>query len=703
MYETQIIPHVDHSIHGNPHDPHQDPHHMDPHAHERHGLVDQSLHTVGHESHNHDHDHGHNQSDHNRTSSPIITADDLENPQMIGQTTSTFGQTDASGNGDLVVRIVGGGLDERIRSSERRTRRDLEDQRRGRDPENQGEEQGDGDLEEQMLEMELVDIPEDERDCNEYGRVGDVIEVWSETNKTWFVAGIVEILSETDVVVEYHHHRHVEAHGADMTKDGADFVSAKVVDMSVVNTDGEVKLWRRRPDTALSAMSGSSSRPVTADAYLTKKEIKAAKKLRKQEEKVANKAKKDYEKERKRQLVQAEKDRRKLEKAEAQATKKTTKENTNMNADGADDGMSAVDAANSQWEGEGEEVMSPGQKQGTMLLEDLATVDEGEEAEPETPVVNVLDLKKEFLNGRNSNRDLLLGPAAIQTVLAVAPQRFEALEAVPIQKNAGFKSKMIDTLAPGEVIVALGTEVVGSVTRVQCSLGWVSMTESSGAPLLKALADESIPDQLTPETGVVIAEADEDLKQVIVGLIPGQPDDLPDPVPDTPPVTPPMDDSVRGISGSQAVDDSVILLPNSVHGADVHLPLPDPAADLEAWEEIKAAVLNEKEGAVVTSEGAVWWPQPARAPLTKKQMRAVAKRDKLRAKLEAKKRPDTADYSGSEYGSERPHTAELRAMLEKHGADLATAFRSFDVNGDGKLSHAEFEDGLKQMNVGLAP
>jgi hypothetical protein len=74
-----------------------------------------------------------------------------------------------------------------------------------------------------------------------------------------------------------------------------------------------------------------------------------------------------------------------------------------------------------------------------------------------------------------------------------------------------------------------------------------------------------------------------------------------------------------------------------------------------AWEEAKAVVLREQEGAVVTSEGAVWWPQPARPPLTKKQIRAVAKRDQLRAKLGAN---DTAPGSGSEPGSERTAESE---------------------------------------------
>ena len=46
---------------------------------------------------------------------------------------------------------------------------------------------------------------------------------------------------------------------------------------------------------------------------------------------------------------------------------------------------------------------------------------------------------------------------------------------------------------------------------------------------------------------------------------------------------------------------------------------------------------------------------------------------------------------------------ELRAVLKKHGADLATAFKAFDTNGDGKLSRREFEDGLKQLNVDLTP
>jgi len=116
------------------------------------------------------------------------------------------------------------------------------------------QEAGGGDLEE-MLEMEvlqLVDMPDEEGDCNDYGRVGEVIEVWSNSMGVWFHAGIVEIISETDVLVEY----------GDMTRDGEDEVSAKVVDLS----DQSGELWRRRPPTAMSALSsGSGSRPGTSE------------------------------------------------------------------------------------------------------------------------------------------------------------------------------------------------------------------------------------------------------------------------------------------------------------------------------------------------------------------------------------------------------------------------------------------------------
>ena len=46
---------------------------------------------------------------------------------------------------------------------------------------------------------------------------------------------------------------------------------------------------------------------------------------------------------------------------------------------------------------------------------------------------------------------------------------------------------------------------------------------------------------------------------------------------------------------------------------------------------------------------------------------------------------------------------ELKKVLDEHKADMDTCFRAFDTNGDGKLSRREFQQGLEQLNIDLAP
>jgi hypothetical protein len=389
--------------------------------------------------------------------------------------------------------------------------------------------------------------------------------------------------------------------------------SGKEVDLA--DTSGT--LWRRLPYDAKRPQNAAAP-PITRE--LSKKEKKEVQKQQKAEEK----QRKADEKARKKQAAQDEKVRRRAEKEAAKAA--TT---------------SAAAAARTGRTPHPQEMLP----------------DPVPEPEPEPKPEPVPETAATYWSRQEQPPERVVQQLD-EATSASPPQRYEALTSAPVHEQVDLKSKKLDKLSQGETIVALATQEVDGIVRVQCSLGWVSTTGKKGKVLLKALTLPSSTETMQPSSSapgaepaddiiVTEAEADEDLEQ-LNQMVDPELEDTNSENQQQPSVL------LEGVQQSAAVlqpDDASAVEPVEMaeggnHGvvaaaADkaTNALLTERTADEEwsgvPWHEIKTVLLKEKSGAVVTAEGAVWWPQAARPPLTAKQKRAVKKREKLQKKMAA--------------------------------------------------------------------
>eukprot|EP01043_Picozoa_sp_COSAG02_P007857 COSAG02_NODE_242_length_27511_cov_501.886364_17_plen_1195_part_00 len=204
---------------------------------------------------------------------------------------------------------------------------------------------------------------------------------------------------------------------------------------------------------------------------------------------------------------------------------------------------------------------------------------------------------------------------------AVAPWRYEALASSPIYQDALLDAEELDMLAKGEVIVALARQEVDGIGWVQCSLGWVRSVDDNAKALLSLVAPV---DAQAPSMGLPgLKQPHEETHKPV---------------------------STDGTDHSRPVQDTVSTSPElQIEGVDLVHAAGDFAAteaanesgwlpeDLSggSWVDLRSTLLQNKPGAVVTMEGAVWWPQ-IRPPLTSKQKNLLAKREKVKKRLASK-------------------------------------------------------------------
>ena len=62
----------------------------------------------------------------------------------------------------------------------------------------------------------------------------------------------------------------------------------------------------------------------------------------------------------------------------------------------------------------------------------------------------------------------------------------------------------------------------------------------------------------------------------------------------------------------------------------------------------------------------------------------------------------SGSLSGRSYRMADDAVADLQRRFREHGASLREAFLAFDDRGDGVISAAEFEDGIRAMRIGLS-
>ena len=270
---------------------------------------------------------------------------------------------------------------------------------------------------------------------------------------------------------------------------------------------------------------------------------------------------------------------------------------------------------------------------------------------------------------------------------APAPRRYEAVRSGAIYQDASSHSNELDTLSQGEVIVAMATQEVAGIVWVRCSLGWVRTADETGAALLILLAPGG-----TPQT-----EADTGGQQQLSCL-----ENRASERPST--LNRPLEDPLQSVSTrSEAeisraaelyIEDLDIVHPEGAGATTAlstkrHIPRETEGdtqretdthteRETEDWSGL-TRVLRNNPDAVVTAEGAVWWPQ-IRPPLTAKQRKALQKGETAHRKRVDAPEQEQAERAVADAVADLISEVEAALELsgEAHGATVRVAERRGD-------------------------